>query len=78
MWTTESKWADEPILEKPKPYDDGQGWIRTDDVVLEPVWPYDPVLPNSLVDLMDTGDREEEEREEEEDENEFDIDDFSE
>ena len=30
------KRADESILEKPNPYDDGQGWIRTEDGVLEP------------------------------------------
>ena len=32
------KSADESILEKPNPYDDGQGSIRTEDGVLEPVW----------------------------------------
>ena len=52
--------ADESILEKPNPYDDGQGWIRTKDGVLEPVWSLDAAIPNSLVDLLDTGDREEE------------------
>ena len=45
------------ILENPKPFDDGQRWIRTEDGVLEPVWSYDAALPNSLVDLLDTGDR---------------------
>ena len=58
--------ADESILEKPNPYDDGQGWIRIEDGVLEPVWSCDAALPNSLVDLLDIGDREEEEEEEEE------------
>ena len=62
------KRADESILEKPNPYDDGQGWIRTEDGVLEPVWSCDAALPNSVVDLLDTGDREEEEEEEEENE----------
>ena len=38
--------------------------------MLEPVWSCGPVLPNSLVDLLDTGDLEEEE-EEEENEDEF-------
>ena len=42
------------------------------------VWSYDPVLPNSLIHLLDTGGREEEEEEEEEDQDEFDIYDFSE
>ena len=60
------KRADETILENPKPYDDGQGWIRTEDGVLKPVWSCAAVLPNSMVDLLDTGDREYEEEEEEE------------
>ena len=46
--------------------------------MLEPVWSCGPVLPNSLVDLLDTGDREEEEEEEGENEDEFDFDDFRE
>ena len=58
--------ADEFIPEKPNPYDDGQRWIKTEDGVLEPVWSCDAALPNSLVDPLDTGDREEEEEEEEE------------
>ena len=62
------KHADESILEKPNAYDDGQWWIRTEDGVLEPVWSCDAALPNSLVELQDTGDREEEEEEEEENE----------
>ena len=60
------KRADESILEKPNPYDDGQGWIKTVYGVLETVWSCDAALPNSLVDLLDTGDREGEEEEEEE------------
>ncbi|KAK2189621.1 hypothetical protein NP493_101g08000 [Ridgeia piscesae] len=49
-----NKRADESILGK----FDGQGWIRTEDRVLESVWSCGPVLPNSLVNLLDTGDRE--------------------
>ena len=37
-----------------------QRWIRTEDGLLEPVWHCGPVLPNSLIDLLDTGDSEEE------------------
>ena len=59
--------ADESILKKPNPYDDGQGWIRTEDGMLDPVWPCDAALPNLLVELLDTGDRDEEEEGEEED-----------
>ena len=74
--------VDEPILEKPNAYDEEQGWIRTDIGVLEPVWACGPVLPNTLVDLLDIDDREEEEEEEEqeeeeEDEVEFDFDHLS-
>ena len=46
--------------------------------MLESVWSCGPVLPNSLVELLDTGNREEEEDEEEGKEDEFDFDDFSE
>ena len=62
------KRADEAILEKPKPYDEGQGWMRTDEGVLKQVWSCGPVLPTSLVDLLDTGEREQEQEEEGEDE----------
>ena len=58
--------ADESILEKTNHYDDGQGWIRTEDVALEPVLSCGAAVPNSLVDLLDIGDCEEEEVEEEE------------
>ena len=58
------KGADESILEKAKPYDDGQGWIRIEDGVVEPVWSCSAALPNSLVDFLHTGHREEEEEEE--------------
>ena len=42
----------EHIMENRKPYDNGQGWITTDDGVLEPTWSCCPVLPNSLADLL--------------------------
>ena len=49
--------ADEPILEKPKPYDDGQGWIYIyinykglhDDGVLESVRSWDRSCPTKLI-----------------------------
>ena len=59
------KRADVSTLEKPNPYNDGQGWIRIKDGVWEAEWSCDAALPNSLVDLLDIGDREEEEEEEE-------------
>ena len=42
------KLADESILEKSKPYDDGQGWIMTEDRVLEPVWSCGAALPKLI------------------------------
>jgi len=51
------KRADESILGKRNPQDDGQGWIRTKDGLLELGWSCSAALPNSLVDLLDTGGR---------------------
>ena len=68
------KRADIPILEKPQPYDPGQGWMKTDEGVLEPLWSSAPVLPESLVDLPGTVESEEDQLEEDDDE--FDIDEF--
>ena len=47
------KRAHECIIESPKPYDEGQGWTKTDDGLLEPLWSRGPVLPQSLVDLLE-------------------------
>jgi hypothetical protein len=58
-----NKRADQAILIKPKPYDDGQGWKITAERVLEPVWSCVPVLPRLLVDILHTIDREEDENE---------------
>ena len=69
------KRANENILEKPNPHDEGQGWIRTDEGLLKPLWSYGPILPTSLVDLLDTRVHDQEEEEEEEEEA-FDSDNF--
>jgi hypothetical protein len=61
------KRANVPIWERPKLYYQVQEWIRTDEGVLEPLWSCGPVLPMSLVDLLDTTDHEEEEDDDEED-----------
>ena len=50
--------AAEPIYERPKPHDKGQGWLKTDEGVVEPVWSIGPILPPSLIDLLDTQDTE--------------------
>lgn len=62
------KRADEAIIEKPKPYADGQGWKKTDGGVLEPVWSCGPVLPAALADLLDPGSDDEEDEEGEDEE----------
>ena len=47
------KHAVTPVFWRPKPYDPGQGWEKTADGILEPVWSRWPVLPPSLIDLME-------------------------
>ena len=47
------KRADIPIFWYPKPYDPEQGWQRSDEGVLEPVWPCDPGLPPTLIGLVE-------------------------
>jgi hypothetical protein len=47
------KRADIPIFWSPKPYDSGQGWERNDQGVLEPVWSCGPVLPPTLIDIVE-------------------------
>lgn len=50
--------AAEPFFERPKPYDEGQGWLKREKGVIEPVWSIGPILPPSLIDLLDTDDTE--------------------
>ena len=47
------KCAATPVFWRPKPYDPGQGWQKTADGILEPVGSREPVLPPSLVDLLE-------------------------
>ncbi|KAK7102311.1 hypothetical protein V1264_020548 [Littorina saxatilis] len=67
------KRAHEGIQERPKPYDQGQGWTKNADGVLEPVWCLKPILPVSLIDLLADGGCEEEDDEEEDEEVDFDA-----
>ena len=47
------KRANIPIFEKPKPYDENQGWIIIQNTgIIEPKWSNGPVLPQSLIDLL--------------------------
>ena len=64
---------DKAVFCSPKPYDPKQGWKKTDESILEPVWSCDPILPTSLIDLLEKT-REEPLEEEEDDEQEIDYD----
>ena len=57
------KHAHIPTYELPKAEDD-HGWMKMDGF-LEPVWPRGPILPPSLVDLLDTPEDEQEENKDE-------------
>ena len=46
------KRAHKSIFWRPNPYDPGQGWEKTEEGILEPVWSSGPVLSPSLVDLL--------------------------
>ena len=61
----------------PKPYE-GQGWVKTDEGFMEPVWSRTAVLPDSLVDLLDTNQQEEQQEDTEDEENDefIEIEDF--
>ena len=56
----------------PKPYDPEQGWKKTEEGILEPVWSYGPIIPPSLIDLVEKTVEEVEEEEEEEEEIDYD------
>ena len=73
------KRANVPMFESPRPWDENQGWCRTDGV-LEPLWSVGPILPESLVDILGSGDLNDDDNEEYEmdvevDDNEYDDDD---
>ena len=49
------KRAHQPIVEKPKPYEEGQGWLRNDsNNMLAPFWSCGDILPTALVDILET------------------------
>jgi len=47
------KRAHKAIILCPNPYDPGQGWEKTEEGVLEPVWSSGLVLSPSLIDLLE-------------------------
>ena len=58
------KRADQRILEKPKPYDNRQGWVMVEGH-LQPEWSSGPILPSSLLDVLGSTEMKEEEEIEE-------------
>ena len=67
--------ASVPILERPKPFNENQGWVRTEERLIEPLWSRGPILPTSLVDLLERCTSGEEDDEETDADIEMDIDD---
>ena len=57
------KHANQPCFWRPKPYDNGQQWVKTEEGFLEPVWSCGPILPPSLIDLIKKVEEEEEDEE---------------
>ena len=47
------KRAQERNIQAPNPSNAGQGWDEVDNGALEPLWTLGPVLPTSLIDLLD-------------------------
>ena len=48
-------------FECPKPYDDDQGWIKTEEGQIEPMWSIGPILPPSLLDILEATNNSEDE-----------------
>ena len=42
-------------MDKPKPYEEGQGWLRNDsNNMLSPFWSCGGISPTTLVDILET------------------------
>lgn len=53
------KKANIPTFERPKPYETNQGWILGENNNIEPLWTRGSILPQSVVDLLETSKKEE-------------------
>ena len=49
------KRANQPRFHRPSPYGVNQGWTKTEEGIVEPLWSLTPVLPPSLIDLLEPG-----------------------
>ena len=47
------KRAHQAMFNHPSPYNDQQGWERLEDGTLEPLWSTGPILPPSLIDIVE-------------------------
>ena len=63
-WVATYKRANIPILEKPKPNDENQGWLINENEILEPVWTTGSIILQSLINFLDTTNDEEPDDEE--------------
>ena len=54
-----------PIFERLKPYDEDQGWVCGETNIIEPLWTKGGILLQSVIDLMDTDDNDEEDADDE-------------
>mgnify|MGYP006964558614 CR=1 FL=1 len=61
------KRAGQAIFWRPKPHDPGEGWEKNDTGFLKPIWRSSPILPPSLIDLIQPSSEEESAVEEETD-----------
>ena len=59
--------ACQAIFWRPRPHEPGQGWQKNESGSLEPIWSNSPILPPSLVDLIEPSSEEESDVEEETD-----------
>ena len=62
-WVATCKRAIVPILEKPKPNDENQGWSINENGILEPIWKTGSIMPQSLINLLDAANDEEQDDE---------------
>jgi len=56
--------ACQAIFWRPRPHEPGQGWQKNESGSLEPIWSNSPILPPSLVDLIEPSSEEESDVEE--------------
>ena len=67
------KRPNQAMFSHPKSYGIGQGWEKTDEGILEPVWSRGPMLSPALIDLLEETVQEVEDNNGDEDEQELDY-----